>query len=152
MDAVTYASIQASMFCTFFTQPIWVIRTRMFLDVNKGKAEYQNFVEKTREIFAQNGIKGFGKGLLLSLVLSFSGVVQMYFYEAFKLIYDYSELPQSVLQQKSFVCGGASKIWSILLSYPITTVRTRIQQNQFFNNRNNAKYYNLMDVTSRMIK
>lgn len=27
------------------------------------------------------------------------------------------------------------------MTYPITTVRTRIQQNQFFNNRNDAKYH-----------
>jgi hypothetical protein len=97
-------------------------------------------------------MKGFGKGLLISLVLSFSSVVQMYFYEAFKLVYDYLDLPQTVMEEKSFICGGGSKIWSILLSYPITTVRTRIQQNQFFNNRNNAKYYSVIDVSSRMIR
>ena len=31
-----------------------------------------------------------------------------------------------------------------MMTYPITTVRTRIQQNQFFNNRNDAKYHNAL--------
>lgn len=80
MDAVTYASIEASICSTFITQPFWVIKTRMLLDINKGISEFQNFVQKTKEIYHQNGMRGFGKGLMLSLVLSFSGVVQMYVY------------------------------------------------------------------------
>lgn len=42
-------------------------------------------------------MRGFGKGLLLSLILSFSGVIQMYIYEASKVFYDYANLPQSGL-------------------------------------------------------
>lgn len=80
MDAVTYASIEASLCATFITQPFWVIKTRMLLDVHKGISEVENFIQKTREIYSQNGMKGFAKGLLLSLILSFSGVIQMYIY------------------------------------------------------------------------
>ena len=35
MDAVTLASIEASLLTTLITQPIWVIKTRMLLNVNK---------------------------------------------------------------------------------------------------------------------
>ena len=35
MEAVTKASIEASILTTFLTQPIWVIKTRMLLNVNK---------------------------------------------------------------------------------------------------------------------
>lgn len=42
-------------------------------------------------------MKGFAKGLLLSLILSFSGVVQMYIYEASKAFYDYGNVPQTAL-------------------------------------------------------
>lgn len=97
-------------------------------------------------------MKGFAKGLMLSLVLSFSGVVQMYIYEASKAFYDYANLPQSGLQEKTFICGSISKVWAVLMTYPITTVRTRIQQNQFFNNRNDAKYHSILEIMKRMVK
>lgn len=35
MDAVTRASIEASFLTTFITQPIWVLKTRMLLNMNK---------------------------------------------------------------------------------------------------------------------
>ncbi len=34
MSAVTRASIEASVLATFITQPIWVIKTRMLLNVH----------------------------------------------------------------------------------------------------------------------
>jgi solute carrier family 25 folate transporter 32 len=144
MSAVTYASIEASIYATFITQPFWVIKTRMLLEVHRGISEFQNFLQKTKEIYIQNGIRGFGKGLMLSLILSLSGVIQMYIYEASKVFYDYASLPQTILEEKNFICGSISKAWGVLMTYPITTVRTRIQQNQYFNNRNDAKYHNAL--------
>jgi hypothetical protein len=38
------------------------------------------------------------------------------------------------------------------MTYPITTVRTRIQQNQYFNNRNDAKYHNALEIMGRMLR
>lgn len=35
MSAVTKASIEASILTTLITQPIWVIKTRMLLNINK---------------------------------------------------------------------------------------------------------------------
>jgi hypothetical protein len=69
----------------------------MLLNLNRGISEVENFMTKSREIMQQNGFRGFGKGLMLSLLLSFSGVVQMYIYEASKAFYDYASLPQSAL-------------------------------------------------------
>lgn len=50
------------------------------------------------------------------------------------------------------MCGGISKVWSVLLTYPISTVRTRIQQNQYFNNQNDAKYHNVLEIMGRMLR
>lgn len=36
MDAVTRASIDASIFATLITQPFWVIKTRMLLNITPG--------------------------------------------------------------------------------------------------------------------
>ena len=95
MKAVTLASIEASFMTTLITQPIWVVKTRMLLNVNKKISEMDNFKKQVKEIHGQNGIKGFLKGLQLSLVLSFSGVVQMYVYEGAKILYDTFNIPAS---------------------------------------------------------
>lgn len=41
---------------------------------------------------------------------------------------------------------------TILFTYPLTTIRTRIQQDQYFNNRISAKYANVLDIIVRMGK
>ena len=125
---------------TMVTQPIWVIKTRMLLNVNKKISEFGNCRKQVREIYSQNGYKGFLKGLQLSLVLSFSGVVQMYVYEGAKILYEKFNIPASEFNEKHFICGSLSKVFSVLLSYPITTMRTRIQQNQFVGSSDKAKY------------
>ena len=93
MEAVTKASIEASILTTFLTQPIWVIKTRMLLNVNKKISEFQNLKKQSREIYRQHGAAGFLKGLQLSIFLSFSGVVQMYAYESAKILYEKLNIP-----------------------------------------------------------
>ena len=55
----------------------------------------------------------------------------MYVYEGSKMLYEKLAIPESPISEKHFICGGLSKIFSVLLSYPITTMRTRIQQSQY---------------------
>ena len=107
--------------------------------------------EKTLEIYHQLGMRGFLKGLSLSLLLSFSGVLQMYIYEGSKLAYEAMQIPETQFSEKNFICGSVSKCVAVLLTYPFTTVRTRIQQNQFFGNRKEAKYSSVMDITKRLV-
>lgn len=149
MSAVTRASVEASILCTLVTQPIWVIKTRMLLNTNPRISEYQNFKRQVKEVYSHYGLKGALRGLELSLILSFTGVIQMYVYEGSKLLYDRLRLPESPLGEKSFICGALSKIFSIFLSYPITTLRTRIQQSQYINCTSSQKYKSLRDLAAR---
>ena len=48
MDAVALASIEASVIATVATQPVWVIKTRMLLNVNKNITEWQNFQKQSK--------------------------------------------------------------------------------------------------------
>lgn len=152
MDAVTRASIEASILTTLVTQPIWVIKTRMLLNCNKKVSEFQNFKTQTSQLYSQHGLSGFLKGLQLSLVLSFSGVVQMYVYEGAKILYDRLEIPETPLGERAFICGSLSKVFSVLLSYPITTMRTRIQQNQFVGDGKKPKYNGVGELFLRTAK
>lgn len=128
------------MLTTLVTQPLWVVKTRMLLNVNKQISEWGNLRRQVVQLHQQYGVRGFLKGLQLSLVLSFSGVVQMYVYEGAKLLYDHFQIPVTALGERAFLCGSLSKVGSVLLSYPITTMRTRLQQNQFVGEAQEAKY------------
>ena len=81
------------MTATVVTQPMWVVKTRMLLNVNKKVTEWQNFKNQSLEIYKQHGMKGFVKGLQLSLMLASTGVVQMYLYEGFKTMYSEFGIP-----------------------------------------------------------
>ncbi len=43
MTSVTLSSLEAGVIVTIFTQPFWVIKTRMLLNVNPFINERQNF-------------------------------------------------------------------------------------------------------------
>lgn len=77
-------------------------------------------------------MKGFYLGLSMNLLLSLSGALQMYTYEWSKMVYDLL-ISETVLGEKSFICGSVSKLISTVATYPLTTIRTRAQQNQFIN-------------------
>lgn len=48
MDAVALASIESGIAATVITQPMWVVKTRMLLNVNKNITEYQNAKRQTK--------------------------------------------------------------------------------------------------------
>ena len=62
MNAVTFSSIQASIAATVVTQPVWVIKTRMLLNTQPNIGEMEHAIQKTKQIYSQNGFKGFLKG------------------------------------------------------------------------------------------
>ncbi len=49
--------------------------------------------------------------------------------------------------ERNFICGGIAKIANVFIIYPLTTLRTRIIQNQFVKaNPNQAKYNNVIEI------
>jgi hypothetical protein len=80
MNSVLAASTMASLLGTILTQPLWIVKTRMLLNTTSGIKEFNNFLFSIKQIYKQSGVMGYSKGLGLSLLLSFSGVIQMYAY------------------------------------------------------------------------
>ena len=80
MGSVVLASTEAGIMAALISQPLWVIRTRMVLNTSKGIGEIKNFFFTSRQIWRQDRYSGFSKGLGLSLILSFTGVLQMSVY------------------------------------------------------------------------
>ena len=80
MTAVSLASLEAAILASIISQPFWVIKTRMLLNITPNIGEFRNFYEKTMEIRHQYGFKGFLKGLSLNIWLSALSMSQMFFY------------------------------------------------------------------------
>ena len=95
------------------------------------------------------GWRGYATGLNLSLLLSVTGVLQMYTYEGTKKLYDYLDIPQTSLSERNFFCGAFSKFASVAISYPITTIRTRAQQNQYVVDEKTKKYGGNIEIIKR---
>jgi solute carrier family 25 (mitochondrial folate transporter), member 32 len=149
MNCVAISSLEAGIIVSIVTQPFWVIKTRMLLNVDPHTSEVKNFFDKSKEIYHQHKVKGFMKGLSLNIWLSALGISQMFFYEGSKVLYNRLNIPESAMEEKNFICGGISKILSGLIMYPLTTVRTRIQQNQFIRYGNEQKYKGNWDIITR---
>lgn len=149
--ATSYAGTEASIFTVLVTQPIWVIKTRVILNTQKNVGEIQNVKQKAYEIWKQEKFKGFTKGLFLNLFLAAGGALRVYVYEGAKIAFEtlISKQHEGI---KHLISGGVSKLVTTLLSYPFTTVRTRIQQNQFIFGSRDAKYKGSIDVAIKLLK
>ncbi len=73
----------------------------------------------------------------------------MYIYEGSKILYDWAKIPQTSFSEKNFIAGALSKIVSGAIMYPFTTIRTRLQQNQYLEGSKSTKYQGVFDVIKR---
>lgn len=150
MSATAYASLQSSAITTIITQPFWVIKTRMLLNTSPLIGQYTNLKNKTNEIWKQHGFKGFYLGLKMNLLLSLTGALQMYIYEGSKIVY-LKLFRSSSFDEQNFICGSISKFLSSIITFPLTTIRTRAQQKQFTED-GSRKYKGQLDILKKIVR
>lgn len=71
----TLAAIESGILSTSVvvaTMPFFLIKTRLMLQCERSTSGTSNFKNCVKEIYEEHGIKGFYKGLTLSLLLSSS--------------------------------------------------------------------------------
>ena len=88
----------------------------------------------------------------LSLMLCSNVLVQMYIYELSKGIYSKLGITDRHYGEEALICGGLAKTISVFATYPISTVRTRIQQNQFIVGSSQPKYSGATEIVWRMVQ
>ena len=97
---------------------------------------YNNILDAFRKIYVREGLGGFYKGLLPSLLGVFHVVVQFPLYEYFKSLAGTSSLahPSATRQHSDhlsptmiLLCSGASKMLASMATYPHEVLRTRLQ-------------------------
>lgn len=134
------AALAAGMSTTCFTNPIWLIKTRLQLQDQgvPGKRPYRGMLDAARQIVAEEGIAGLYRGITPALFLAVHGLVQFSVYEELKAWHglpeqgggDMTSGPLAVLPRSAgiFIMGAASKVLATAVTYPYQVAKTRMQQ------------------------
>ncbi|WVQ95278.1 hypothetical protein IAU59_002373 [Kwoniella sp. CBS 9459] len=134
------AAAEASAVTAMLTNPIWVVKTRVFGTAKHDAAAYRGLWDGLSSIYKAEGIRGLYKGSLLALVGVSNGSIQFATYEEIKR-------RRADLKKKAFaregrewrvedeklsnteyiLASGSSKLVAIALTYPYQVIRARIQ-------------------------
>ena len=154
------ASSGAAFIGSMIVQPVWVLKTRRLLD-SKGGGDIKRSKDLAKEVWRQHGFPGFYRGFALSLALGLYGTIQITSYSTIK---DFvvsarsqasndietlgeTQKPQFGLKSYEIITlGMVSRLISSAFLHPLTTVRTRYQQNQFFEGIEGQKYVGILDT------
>ncbi|EFP82557.1 hypothetical protein PGT21_016690 [Puccinia graminis f. sp. tritici] len=139
-----FASASSGIMTAMITNPLWVVKTRMFTSRAEDSGAYKNLWDGLVRISKEEGLGGLWKGSVLALIGVSNGAIQFMTYEELKrwrqdLIRPDPQrslnsteteiLPLSNLEY--ILLSGASKLLAIGITYPYQVVRSRLQ-NQLF--------------------
>lgn len=125
------------------TNPIWLIKTRMQLQMTQTaksqgmKAPYTGIIDAARTIVREEGAAALYKGAGPALMLTSHGGVQFMVYEYLKQYFQFSRAerdPSMSVSERfqlslSFLAMGAgSKIIASTVTYPLQVIKSRLQQ------------------------
>jgi solute carrier family 25 folate transporter 32 len=122
----------AGVISATLTNPIWLIKTRLQLQVSSGSdkaVRYKGVMHCARCIVAEEGFTGLFRGLLPGLLLVTHGAVQFMAYEELKSAWGGSE-PESLNSGHYLIMGATSKVIASVTTYPFQVIRTRLQMLQ----------------------
>jgi len=140
------ASSQAGIITQVSTTPIWLIKTRMCVQNPNDPKAYKNIIDAAKKIYKYEGLRGFYKGMLPTLIGTSHGAIQFMAYEEMKVLYK-SQYPQMDNPDalSYIVMAASSKIFATLITYPYQVVRSRLQ-----NQRNNEFYHGCLDAIKKI--
>ncbi|PNS17566.1 hypothetical protein CAC42_8109 [Sphaceloma murrayae] len=142
------ASGASGILTAVFTNPIWVIKTRMLSTGKNAPGAYQSIAHGTRELWKTEGVKGFYRGLIPSLLGVSHGAIQFMAYEQLKNRWSTGRGGKEKLTNMDFlVLSAASKMFAGSVTYPYQVVRARLQIYEAGQTYNSAR-----DVIKQVLK
>lgn len=105
-----------------FSNPFWFINTRMTIkhkEQNSDKSK-TSMVGVVREIYKEEGLQAFYKGVVANMILVLNPIINFVFYEAIKKNF----AQKGTLQ--ILVASSIGKLIATLATYPILTVRVKL--------------------------
>ncbi|OXV06024.1 hypothetical protein Egran_06208 [Elaphomyces granulatus] len=134
------ASGVAGLLTAIFTNPIWVIKTRMLSTGSLTPGAYPSLLFGVRQIFRSEGVAGFYHGLLPSLFGVSHGAFQFMAYERLKLSWprltsrsrNISSISRDIHRRELtnvdlIIISTLSKMFAGCITYPYQVLRSRLQ-------------------------
>ena len=106
-----------------FANPFWLVNTRMTIAKEK-----KSLRETVQEIYEQGGIKEFYKGVLPNMILVINPIINFVVYEAIKKYLTNVDAKKGASVMKIFIASSIGKILATFATYPILTVRVKLQK------------------------
>ncbi|KAF8314594.1 mitochondrial FAD carrier protein [Cantharellus anzutake] len=146
------ASAEASAITAVLTNPLWVVKVRMFTTRADAPDAYRSVAHGLTSIVRTEGVRGLYRGTSLGLFGVSSGALQFMAYEQMKNFAFYRKRRR--IESKA-ECGGksnatytfvsaAAKLLALASTYPYQVIRSRLQ-----NNATNHLYPNLRTCTRK---
>lgn len=112
-----------------FTNPIWVIKTRMLSTAKNAPGAYTSIRHGTIELYRSEGLRGFYRGLLPSLFGVSHGAIQFMAYEQLKNQYARNRKggKNGLTNMDFLTLSAVSKMFAGSITYPYQVVRARLQ-------------------------
>ncbi|XP_014753070.1 folate transporter 1, chloroplastic isoform X2 [Brachypodium distachyon] len=121
-----------------FTNPIWLVKTRMQLQTPGHTSPYSGFSDALRTILTEEGWRALYRGIGPGLLLVTHGAIQFTAYEELRKGMVFAKTKQARADNRGnedllnsvdyAVLGAGSKLSAILLTYPYQVIRARLQQ------------------------
>ena len=118
---IMLVTILAGVSSSLSANPFWMTNARM--TVSKGK---QSMRECIKEIYNEGGIWQFYRGVAPNLILVLNPTINYVLYEAIKKYLSMGN-EKNVSALKIFIASSIGKIAATFATYPILTVRVRLQ-------------------------
>ncbi|GAA5970556.1 hypothetical protein JCM11641_007351 [Rhodosporidiobolus odoratus] len=132
------ASATSGVITAVMTNPLWVVKTRMFTTSKGSEGAYRGVLHGLYRLTLDEGLLGLSRGLTLAIIGVSNGALQFMVYEELKkrryetrrtkLGPEVSEEEVRKLGNTEYVLmSGGAKLAAIAVTYPYQVVRSRIQ-------------------------
>lgn len=127
------AAAEAGVLTLVMTNPIWVVKTRLCLQLNgPGQQGYAGMVDGLKKIYRTEGIRGLYSGFVPGMLGVSHGALQFMTYEEMKNRYNQKRkrpIDAKLTTVEYLTFAAISKLIAAAATYPYQVVRARLQDN-----------------------
>ncbi len=107
----------------FLVTPLSVT-SNIIISIEKRKGVNLGFIQAVKKVYTTSGVKGFYKGLFISLILVINPVINFTIHSFLKVLIEKSGRNKDL---SIFLSGAFSKLCATIATFPFTTIKTNQQ-------------------------